>query len=198
MLALCRLWLACVSPADSMACMQLIYSSTCATYGNPESLPVTEDTPAVPINPYGRAKLMAEGAIRDAAAADPGLRAVIFRYFNVYGSDPGGALGEFPSPALRRHSRISGACMDAAMHEVSSLKITGALRCALACAADVLACGWICLTCCSSGRSRGLPPGIRVQSAGTHVHLIRLRMQWKAEALRWPWGSPLGQSAPRN
>eukprot|EP00892_Ulva_mutabilis_P012642 jgi/Ulvmu1/9750/UM055_0090.1 len=104
---------------------ELIYSSTCATYGNPAVLPVTEDTPTVPINPYGRAKLAAEGIIRDAAAADTSLRAVIFRYFNVYGSDPGGALGEFPPPALRQHSRISGACMDAAMHETTSLKITG-------------------------------------------------------------------------
>lgn len=106
--------------------VQLIYSSTCATYGNPEVLPVTEETAAVPINPYGRAKLMAEGAIRDYAAANPALRAVIFRYFNVYGSDPGGALGEFPPPSLRQHSRISGACMDAALQEITSLKITGA------------------------------------------------------------------------
>ena len=46
---------------------ELIYSSTCATYGNPEVLPITEKTPTVPINPYGKSKLFAEEAIRDSA-----------------------------------------------------------------------------------------------------------------------------------
>lgn len=104
---------------------QLVFSSTCATYGNPQKLPVTEDSATVPVNPYGSAKLMAETAIRDYAAADPSLRAVIFRYFNVYGSDTEGLLGEWPRPELRTHSRISGACLDAAMGDIDSLTITG-------------------------------------------------------------------------
>lgn len=45
--------------------------STCATYGNPEVLPITEATPTVPINPYGKAKLAAEVVVRDFAAANP-------------------------------------------------------------------------------------------------------------------------------
>lgn len=105
--------------------MQLVFSSTCATYGNPAKLPVTEETPTLPINPYGRAKLMAEQVIRDYMASDPSLQAVIFRYFNVYGSDPKALLGEFPQPSLRQHSRISGACMDAALHEIPSLTVKG-------------------------------------------------------------------------
>ena len=61
---------------------ELIYSSTCATYGNPEVLPITEKTPTVPINPYGKSKLFAEEAIRDYAFANPEFSAVILRYFN--------------------------------------------------------------------------------------------------------------------
>jgi len=61
---------------------QLIYSSTCAVYGNPATLPITEETPTAPINPYGRSKLMAEQAVKDFAAATPGFKAAILRYFN--------------------------------------------------------------------------------------------------------------------
>lgn len=107
--------------------MQLVFSSTCATYGNPTKLPVTEATPTEPINPYGRAKLMAEQVIHDYLASDASLRAVVLRYFNVYGSDPEARLGEYPRPELRAHARITGACMDAAMGEVDHLAITGAL-----------------------------------------------------------------------
>ena len=50
---------------------RLVYSSTCATYGNPKKLPITEKTPTLPINPYGKAKLYAEVAIRDFMHANP-------------------------------------------------------------------------------------------------------------------------------
>ena len=53
---------------------RLVYSSTCATYGNPDVLPITEKTPTVPINPYGKAKLYAETAIRDYARVRPVVR----------------------------------------------------------------------------------------------------------------------------
>ena len=104
---------------------KLVYSSTCATYGNPEVLPITEDTPTVPINPYGKAKLYAEDAIRDFARANPGFDAAILRYFNVFGSDPDGRLGEFPRPELRHHGRISGACFDAALGLIPELVVMG-------------------------------------------------------------------------
>lgn len=104
---------------------RLVYSSTCATYGNPKKLPITEKTPTVPINPYGKSKLYAEVAIRDFAAANPDFNAAILRYFNVFGSDPEGRLGEFPRPELRRHGRISSACFDAALGNIPELKIMG-------------------------------------------------------------------------
>ncbi|KAG2496594.1 hypothetical protein HYH03_005416 [Edaphochlamys debaryana] len=104
---------------------QLVYSSTCAVYGNPDELPVTEATPPLPINPYGQSKLMAEEVIRWYARSDPSFSAIILRYFNVYGSDPEGRLGEYPRPELRSQARISGACMDAALGLIDSLTIKG-------------------------------------------------------------------------
>jgi UDP-glucose 4-epimerase len=64
-----------------------IFSSTAAVYGNPASVPVTEDTPTVPVSPYGWSKLMTEIMLRDTAHAH-GLRSVVLRYFNVAGGDP--------------------------------------------------------------------------------------------------------------
>src|SRR5208282_2987794 len=64
-----------------------IFSSTAAVYGNPAKIPVTEDTPAQPISPYGWSKLMTEIMLRDAGRAH-GLGHVILRYFNVAGADP--------------------------------------------------------------------------------------------------------------
>lgn len=104
---------------------KLVYSSTCAVYGNPATLPVTEATPPIPINPYGQSKLMAEEVIRWYAKSRPSFQAIILRYFNVYGSDPAARLGEYPRPELRFQGRISGACMDAALGLVESLTVKG-------------------------------------------------------------------------
>jgi len=71
----------------------VVFSSTCAVYGVPARLPITEDTPQVPINPYGASKLMAERLLRDYETAY-GLRHVALRYFNAAGADPGGEIGE--------------------------------------------------------------------------------------------------------
>ncbi|KAK3274242.1 hypothetical protein CYMTET_17562 [Cymbomonas tetramitiformis] len=103
----------------------LIYSSTCAVYGNPEKLPITEKTPTVPINPYGKSKLAAETVVRDFMHSNPEFKAAVLRYFNVYGSDPKGRLGEYPRPDLRKHGRISGACFDAALGHIDELTIMG-------------------------------------------------------------------------
>ncbi|MEO0635322.1 MAG: UDP-glucose 4-epimerase GalE [Pseudomonadota bacterium] len=78
-------------------CDKLIFSSTCATYGEPTALPITEATPQEPVNPYGATKLMIERAMQDYAAAY-GLRWVAFRYFNAAGCDPDGELGERHDP----------------------------------------------------------------------------------------------------
>src|SRR3954463_6828883 len=69
----------------------IIFSSTPAVYGEPEVVPVPEDLPLNPINPYGRSKLMSEWMIADAAQAH-GFSYVILRYFNVAGAHPGGGF----------------------------------------------------------------------------------------------------------
>jgi UDP-glucose-4-epimerase GalE len=74
-----------------------IFSSTCATYGEPQALPLTEDHPQQPINPYGRSKLMVEQICDDFARAY-GLRHISLRYFNAAGADPDGELGEDHRP----------------------------------------------------------------------------------------------------
>lgn len=70
-----------------------IFSSTAATYGIPETVPVREDMPKVPINPYGMSKLMTEHMLADVAAAHP-INYCALRYFNVAGADPKGRTGQ--------------------------------------------------------------------------------------------------------
>jgi UDP-glucose 4-epimerase len=74
-----------------------VFSSTCATYGMPQALPITEDHPQQPINPYGRTKLMVEQILADYDQAYD-LRSVRFRYFNAAGAHPNGLLGEDHNP----------------------------------------------------------------------------------------------------
>jgi UDP-arabinose 4-epimerase len=76
---------------------KIIFSSSCATYGIPDALPITEATPQQPINPYGRTKLIAEQILQDYAAAYQ-LKYVVLRYFNACGADPDGELGEWHDP----------------------------------------------------------------------------------------------------
>lgn len=75
----------------------IVFSSTCATYGVPQQVPIPEEHPQNPINPYGATKLMVERILSD---FDPayGLRSVRFRYFNAAGADPQGRLGEDHQP----------------------------------------------------------------------------------------------------
>lgn len=70
-----------------------IFSSTAATYGIPDTIPVREDMPTEPINPYGRSKLMTEWMLRDTAAAHD-INYCALRYFNVAGADPQGRSGQ--------------------------------------------------------------------------------------------------------
>jgi UDP-glucose-4-epimerase GalE len=71
----------------------LVFSSSCAIYGEPSLIPITEDAPKVPVNPYGRSKLVCEKMMDDFGQAH-GLRSVRLRYFNAAGADPDGELGE--------------------------------------------------------------------------------------------------------
>ncbi|HPG51805.1 MAG TPA: UDP-glucose 4-epimerase GalE [Spirochaetota bacterium] len=74
-----------------------IFSSTCATYGDPVKIPIPEEHPLNPINPYGRSKLMVEQMLADFSSAY-GLRYVSLRYFNAAGADPDGEIGEWHEP----------------------------------------------------------------------------------------------------
>ena len=71
----------------------LLFSSTAATYGTPDAVPIAEDAPQRPINPYGMSKLMTEAMLADVAAAHP-LSYGALRYFNVAGADPQGRSGQ--------------------------------------------------------------------------------------------------------
>lgn len=76
---------------------KFVFSSTCATYGMPKTVPIPEDHPQDPINPYGATKLMVERILTDFDHAY-GLKSVRFRYFNAAGADPQGRLGEDHRP----------------------------------------------------------------------------------------------------
>lgn len=76
---------------------QMIFSSSAATFGEPEFVPMTEDHPQNPTNPYGRSKLMLEHILKEYEHAY-GLRSVSLRYFNASGADPSGLIGEDHTP----------------------------------------------------------------------------------------------------
>jgi UDP-glucose 4-epimerase len=82
-----------IEAATGAGVRHVIFSSTAAVYGEPETVPVTETVTLNPINPYGRSKLMSEWMIGDAAAA-LGFTYVVLRYFNVAGADPKGRSGQ--------------------------------------------------------------------------------------------------------
>jgi len=81
----------------TVGCDKFVFSSTCATYGDPVEVPMTEDHPQNPINPYGRTKLVIEHMLGDFAHAY-GLRYAALRYFNAAGASPEGGIGEDHDP----------------------------------------------------------------------------------------------------
>jgi UDP-arabinose 4-epimerase len=78
-------------------CNALVFSSTCAVYGQPAQVPILEETPPDPINPYGASKLMVERILTDFRSAY-GLRSIALRYFNACGADPETEIGELRDP----------------------------------------------------------------------------------------------------
>ena len=83
---------------DSAGVKRMVFSSTCATYGEPATVPIMETMPQEPINPYGWSKLCVERVLRDYAAADRQFSFVALRYFNVAGTAADGSLGEDHDP----------------------------------------------------------------------------------------------------
>ncbi len=98
----------------------LIFSSTCATYGAPDSPVIAEDTPQVPINPYGRTKLMVEHILKDFSAAY-GFRSVALRYFNAAGDDAQGETGE----AHREETHLIPRAILAGLGEIDDFCVFG-------------------------------------------------------------------------
>lgn len=101
-------------------CNKIIFSSTCATYGEPEKVPITEDMPQNPINPYGATKLMVERIFQDYHKAYE-LQYVVLRYFNAAGADPDGEIGENHNP----ETHIIPLVLDAASGKRPDIKVFG-------------------------------------------------------------------------
>ncbi len=99
---------------------KFVFSSTCATFGIPEKLPLVEDMPQHPINPYGQTKLDVENMLKNCAKAY-GLNSVAFRYFNASGAAEDGTIGEDHTP----ESHLIPLAIYAAMGKRPALKIFG-------------------------------------------------------------------------
>ena len=102
------------------ALKHIVFSSSCATYGVPSRVPIPEDHPQLPVNPYGETKLVIERILRD---YDPayGLRWVALRYFNAAGADPEGELGEDHDP----ETHLIPIVIQAALGQRSHVEIYG-------------------------------------------------------------------------
>ena len=100
-----------IEPAVMLARMQhhgvdaIVFSSTAAVYGEPDSVPITEDARTLPVNPYGASKLAFEELL-EGCRGDSGVRSVRFRYFNVAGAWPDGSMGEAHDPETHLIPRI--------------------------------------------------------------------------------------------
>lgn len=99
---------------------KFVFSSTCATFGIPEKLPLVEDMPQHPINPYGQTKLDVENMLKNCAVAY-GMNSVAFRYFNASGAAEDGTIGEDHTP----ESHLIPLAIYAAMGKRPALKIFG-------------------------------------------------------------------------
>ncbi|KHA50516.1 UDP-glucose 4-epimerase GalE [Sulfitobacter geojensis] len=86
-----------IEAAVAAGCLNFVFSSTCATYGDQDNVVLDEDSAQMPINAYGASKRAIEDMLANFETAH-GLRHVIFRYFNVAGADPDGEVGEFHRP----------------------------------------------------------------------------------------------------
>lgn len=98
----------------------LVFSSTCATYGIPASVPIAEDAPQAPVNPYGESKLFVERALHWHGVAH-GLRSMALRYFNAAGADPDAEIGEDHQP----ETHLVPLAIEVALGRRSELQVMG-------------------------------------------------------------------------
>ncbi|MCX5659159.1 MAG: UDP-glucose 4-epimerase GalE [Planctomycetota bacterium] len=106
---------------DQARVRRMIFSSTCATYGQPDRMPITEETGQRPINPYGWSKLFIERVLLDFAHARPDFGFAALRYFNVAGSASDGSIGEDHTP----ETHIIPVMLNAALGKVPQVNIFG-------------------------------------------------------------------------
>lgn len=99
---------------------KIVFSSTCATYGNPQTVPLSENHPQNPINPYGKSKLMVETILKDFKSAYQ-LDFVSLRYFNAAGADPDSEIGEAHHP----ETHLIPLTLNAALGKGPSLTVFG-------------------------------------------------------------------------
>ncbi|OPZ11375.1 MAG: UDP-glucose 4-epimerase [candidate division BRC1 bacterium ADurb.BinA364] len=99
---------------------RIVFSSTCATYGDPQWIPLTEDHPQAPLNPYGWSKFMVETILDDYETAH-GIRSAALRYFNAAGADPEAETGEDHSP----ETHLIPIVLDAAMGRREEVAVFG-------------------------------------------------------------------------
>jgi UDP-glucose-4-epimerase GalE len=112
--------LALLNAAMDAGVRQFVFSSTCAVYGTPAKVPITEDNPRQPINPYGMSKLFFENAL-EAYGRAYGLRYANLRYFNAAGADESGEIGELHDP----ETHLIPLALDAATGEGPELQVFG-------------------------------------------------------------------------
>jgi UDP-glucose 4-epimerase len=114
------------APLHLLRCMlgmgvkKFVFSSTCATFGVPQEMPIKETTPQAPINPYGQTKLDLENALKALAHAT-GLSFAAFRYFNAAGASEDGTIGEDHSP----ETHLIPLAIDAAVGKRPALQVFG-------------------------------------------------------------------------
>lgn len=101
-------------------CRNFIFSSTCATYGNPQYIPIDENHPQNPINPYGKSKFMLETVLRDYESAYD-FRYVFLRYFNAAGASADGKIGEDHDP----ETHLIPLVLDAAAGDRDAITVYG-------------------------------------------------------------------------
>ncbi|MDK4713503.1 UDP-glucose 4-epimerase GalE [Rhizobium sp. CNPSo 4039] len=109
-----------LSAAQAAGVKAFVFSSTCATYGLPQSVPLDESHQQVPINPYGRTKYIVEQALADYDQYK-GLRSVVLRYFNAAGADFEGRIGEWHTP----ETHAIPLAIDAALGRRQGFKVFG-------------------------------------------------------------------------
>jgi len=109
-----------LAAADATGVDKLVFSSTCATYGVPDAVPMAETHRQLPINPYGQSKLMVERMLADLDRYR-GLRSAALRYFNAAGADPEGRIGEWHTP----ETHLIPLAIEAALGRRAGLKVFG-------------------------------------------------------------------------